>query len=152
MNQIQLKRVSILPAPKMPLASQRTLANHLPPNISKSVLLSQFLESPSFLQLIEDESQFKNSLSLRSFLEHYFVGISSDSIHYCIQENLPSDAVLLPHSSNTGLTVNQVLERIRKSRKVRAEDWTYTSLPSCQFDISVSSTYVCEFISTDKGN
>ena len=117
-NQIQLKRVSILPAPKMPLASQRTLANHLPPNISKSVLLSQFLESPSFLQLIEDESQFKNSLSLRSFLEHYFVGISSDSIHYCIQENLPSDAVLLPHSSNTGLTVNQVLERIRKSRKV----------------------------------
>ena len=118
MNQVQLKRVSILPAPKLPLASQRTLPNNLPANISKSVLLSQFLESSSFLQLTGDDSQFKNNLSLRSFLDYYFVGISLESIHSCIQENLPSDAKLIPHSSNAGLTVNQVLERIRKSRKV----------------------------------
>ena len=114
---VQPKRVSILPAPKLPLAPQRTL-EPIQINVTKSLLLSQFLQSKSFLQLLGPDPTSNDSFSLRGFLDHYFMGVTSESIKNCERGILLSDDQLIPASSDSGLSVEQILAKVRKSRKI----------------------------------
>ena len=108
------KRVELLPSPDLPLRSQRLPA--VPSLVStKSKLLMQLLTSDVFTELFGGLSD-ASSLTARSYLDHYFIGVPSSVVEACAHGQLFSDDQL-PHTQKKELLdVATLVERIHATR------------------------------------
>lgn len=108
------KRVALLPSPDLPLTSQRLPA--IPSQVStKLKLLMQLLASDVFTELFGGLSE-TSSLTARSYLDHYFIGVSSSVAEACAHGQSFSDDQL-PHTQKKELLdVATLVDRIHSTR------------------------------------